>query len=408
MKRVPLEIAALACAVCAAGWLVSPAHAAHPMPRPAAAQGGSASSSAQTGEDPSKANDEYAREFRRGVELLTARKLDEGLAAMRRCAQLRPTDPRPVYNIACGHALKGEVDAGLEHLQRAVDLGIVFVEADGLNMLASADSDLAALRTDERFAALVEHCKAQIAKVEAYAATPLVYVPAALESAERVPLLVVVHDHGDTKEGAFAKGPWKQLADELGYALVIPSGRAPLHFGPEVAPEKGMTWFRRVEDYEKEHWKYDAAIEQAVAGVRKQRKLDPERVHIVGVGLGAMLAFNVALTSPGLYKGVVAHNGALNFRIVGPRLDNARKLGLRTQLLMPREPRGMFANTSVEDYERLVVQMQAALANTKLAGGLERCAAPNAEAPVDGAALRAALAALAARPSPAAPRTDGQ
>jgi hypothetical protein len=75
---------------------------------------------------------------------------------------------------------------------------------------------------------------------------------------------------------------------------------------------------------------------------------------------------------------------------------------------MPREPRGMFANTSVEDYERLVVQMQAALANTKLAGGLERCAAPNAEAPVDGAALRAALAALAARPSPAAPRTDGQ
>jgi len=391
--RVLLVMAALLGAVCAAGGFVPPAQAAK---------------QADAAPATNASNDEYTREFRRGVELLTARKLDEGLAAMRRCAQLRPNDPRPVYNLACGHALKGELDAGFEQLERAVELGIVFLEADGLNMLAAADADLDALRADARFAPLVERCKAQIAKVEAYAASPLVYVPAALESAERVPLLVVVHDHGDTKEGAFAKGPWKQLADELGYALVIPSGRAPLHFGPEVAPEKGMTWFRRIEDYEKAHWKYDAAIERAVAGLRKQRKLDPERVHIVGVGLGAMLAFNVALTSPGLYKGVVVHNGPLNFRIVGPRLDNARKLGLRTQILMPLEPRGMFASTDAQAYERLVVQMRRALANSKLAGALERCASPSAEFSIDDATLRAALAALAAPPAPAGPGADGR
>jgi len=387
---------------------VPPANAAPSALRVAAAQATPAAQAAPTRPSANTADDEYAREFRRGIELLTARKLDEGLAAMRRCAELRPTDPRPVYNLACGHALKGEVDAGFEQLQRALELGIVFLEPDGLNMLAAADPDLAALRGDERYAKLVERCKAQVAKVEAYAATPLVYVPPALAGAERVPLLVVVHDHGDTKEGAFTKGPWKQIAEELGYALVIPSGRAPLHFGPEVEPHKGMTWFRRVEDYEKEHWKFDAAIEQAVAGVRKQHKLDPERVHIVGVGVGAMLAFNVALTSPGLYKGVVTYNGPLNFRIMGARLENARKLGLRTQLLMPRERGGMFAGLSDEDYDRLVTQMRAAFASTKLAGALERCAAPSAAAPVDGAALRTALTTLAAQPTPSAPRKDGE
>jgi len=54
-----------------------------------------------------------------------------------------------LYNLACAEALLGETDAAIEHLGEALD-------ADpALEGLARDDSDFEALRSDERFAALL-------------------------------------------------------------------------------------------------------------------------------------------------------------------------------------------------------------------------------------------------------------
>jgi predicted esterase len=357
-----------------------------------------------------QAEDEYTREFRRGYDALTSGRYDEGIASMKRCLEMRPDDSTPAYNLACAYSLKKEPDPGFEWLGRAVDLGFVFTRTDNLAMLASTDKDLEHLRADARFAALLERCKAQHAAVDAYTAKPIVYVPAALEKAEFTPLLVVLHENGDTKEGAFANGPWKALADELGYALVIPSGKTPLHFAPEVDPSKGMAWFASAADYETNFWKYEKPVEDAVKALRKERKLDPQRVHIVGVGLGAVPAFNIAVSSPGLYKGFVTYNGWPNLRMAGGKLSSAQKLGLEGALLYPNKPLGDTAAMGDAEYASLLQRVETGFKGTALAGGVVRFEAPAAAATdpkfVDAAAVKAALAKLGAAKA-AAPAAGG-
>lgn len=74
----------------------------------------------------------------------------EGLAVDRRLVAARPEDSGAHYNLACSLALTGDVDGAFAALTRAVELGY-----DDAEFLAS-DPDLAALRADPRFTALLE------------------------------------------------------------------------------------------------------------------------------------------------------------------------------------------------------------------------------------------------------------
>jgi tetratricopeptide (TPR) repeat protein len=57
--------------------------------------------------------------------------------------------PELLYNVACSEALLGRTDAALDHLRRAVDL------LPEIRSYARADEDLAALRDEPAFTALV-------------------------------------------------------------------------------------------------------------------------------------------------------------------------------------------------------------------------------------------------------------
>jgi Flp pilus assembly protein TadD len=67
----------------------------------------------------------------------------------RELAERHPDDDTVHYNLACSLALVGNVDESLAVLERACELG--YDDADH----AEADEDLAALRDDERFHALL-------------------------------------------------------------------------------------------------------------------------------------------------------------------------------------------------------------------------------------------------------------
>ncbi len=353
---------------------------------------------------------EYDREFRRGYDALVAGKYEEGISSMKRCVEWRPRDSTPAYNLACAYSLTKDLDTAFEWLNKSIDLGFVFATSKGYSLLSADDTDLAALRADARFATALERCKAQMAAVDAYVAAPAVYVPKALESAEQVPLLVVLHDAGESKDKALANGPWKTLADDLGYALVVPSGRVPTHYQPSLDPAQGMTWYLDRTDYTRNVYRYEKPVSDAVSAFRKQRKLDPARVHVVGVGVGAAPAFNLAVSQPGLYKGVVLFNAAPEPELVGSKAANAAKLGLKATLIFPPAPTAGLAEMTPATYKLLVDNSERFVKSLPIQGALVRCPALEGEATVPVDAIRAALKSFD-EPAPApsgAPTEKGQ
>ncbi len=83
-----------------------------------------------------------------GLAALASGHVDEAIAAFRRAAESPVARASSFYNLACALAVKGDKDAAFEALGKAVDNGYRDVAA------MSADSDLAPLRDDARFAAL--------------------------------------------------------------------------------------------------------------------------------------------------------------------------------------------------------------------------------------------------------------
>jgi len=85
---------------------------------------------------------------RRALGLMDEKKVVEALALLKDAIGLQPTKEK-FYNIACCHALLGEVDLAFEALAEAVSRG--YTNAEHMQK----DSDLAILRGNERFHALL-------------------------------------------------------------------------------------------------------------------------------------------------------------------------------------------------------------------------------------------------------------
>lgn len=278
---------------------------------------------------------EYTREFQRGIDALTAGKNAEGIQIFEKLFADNPTDATSAYNTACGYSKENQVDKAFEWLNKAVDLGFGQQPTpnpyDNIALAEKEDPDLANMRSDPRFAVVIEKMKSMKKAVDAYVAEPAIYIPPALQDVAEKPLLIVLHDAGETKASVVA-GPWKAVADQLGLALLAPSGRFPT----QSSPSDGMRWIDNPQTYLTRNWTYEKPVETALTAFKKTYKYDRSKVFIAGEGEGATLALTMAIASPGLYKGVVAYNGQLVERLVAAKAPNAAKMGLRIVVLMPR------------------------------------------------------------------------
>ena len=309
-----------------------------------------------------------------------------------------------MYNVACGYSLKGEIEPGCDWFGKAVDAG--FGMRDGNVEHTEGDSDLDNLRQDPRFIAHFARMKERKEAAEAWAAEPEVYIPEELKPAEgeeprELPLLVVLHDQGSGKKEVVS-GVWKELADELGFVLIAPSGRFPT----AGAPEDGMAWFMSEADYAQQYWVYERPATEAVVAFRKQYKPDRQRVFIAGEGQGAQVAFNIAVRAPGLYKGLLTLNGSPIPQLVADRAPNAGKRGLKVEMRFERSVFADFAEMMGADAETVetesIKQFTAVLDQWTIAGSVSV---------FDGdrkAALRSAIEALAPpEPEPESEPVDG-
>ena len=100
---------------------------------------------------------EYPEVLRAQASNLTTKgRLQDGLAVDKKLVSLRPTDPTAHYNLACRYALLKQPDLALVTLRKAVELGY----RDFRYM--EEDHDLASVRKDPRFRALVREYRSKM------------------------------------------------------------------------------------------------------------------------------------------------------------------------------------------------------------------------------------------------------
>jgi TolB-like protein/Flp pilus assembly protein TadD len=93
-----------------------------------------------------------ARAFHLGAgSLIALGQFDRARRWMRRALELDPEDSIALYNVACNFATMNEVEESLDHLEKAIDKGMV--SADWMRN----DEDLISLRTSPRFKELLRH-----------------------------------------------------------------------------------------------------------------------------------------------------------------------------------------------------------------------------------------------------------
>lgn len=271
------------------------------------------------------------------VEALQAGKLDEGIAILMKALDAYPKDADFAYNLACAWTRKGDVEKGFEWLGKSVDWGwgkgsstLVGETTTKSHLeMTKADPDFANLRKDPRWEPLLDRiAKANPAK-PAGAPKAVSYIPEKVKAANPVPLLIVLHDEGSSNDKVVA-GRWKAIADELGYALLAPSGTVPV--GGD--PSKGMGWYAKLEDYPAQAATTEKTVTDAVAAFVREHPIDKSKTVIVGEGAGALVAMGVGLTGQGLCKGIVTVNGKFNPDLYATKAPAAGKAGVRVELLI--------------------------------------------------------------------------
>ena len=95
-----------------------------------------------------------------------------------------------------------------------------------------------------------------------------------------------------------------------------------------------MRWFAESDDYLLRSWHYEKPIVDAVLAFADEHPIDRERVLVAGEGYGALLASDLALAAPGLFRGALLENGPVHPAASPERVGIAAAVGLRMQILL--------------------------------------------------------------------------
>ena len=111
------------------------------------------------------------------------------------------------------------------------------------------------------------------------------YVPFSLDLTKPAPLVVFLHGYGSGPEAWQQSTHIGQVAEELGFVLVMPRAGAGLNFGQGAD---------------------DVIVDAAIAAAEQQVLVDRGRIGLAGFSAGAAYALVLAYTTPNVFNGVFA------------------------------------------------------------------------------------------------------
>ncbi len=120
----------------------------------------------------------------------------------------------------------------------------------------------------------------------------------------RPPLLVLLHGIGADEQDLLP------LAAELDPRLAVASLRAPYEAKPMGRAWYAIDWLTRPPTSDLAQAEESrAALVALLPGLVREHGTDPARTFLLGFSQGAILSLAVALTAPGLVRGIVLHSG---------------------------------------------------------------------------------------------------
>lgn len=139
---------------------------------------------------------------------------------------------------------------------------------------------------------------ARVRAIEAFGANPgnlglRLHVPPGLVTG--APLVVLLHGCGQDPTAFAAGAGWLDLADRLGFLLLLPEQRA------ENNRHRCFNWFRP-DDVRRERGEA-ASIREMIAAVAARHETDPERQFVAGLSAGGAMAVALLAAYPELFAG---------------------------------------------------------------------------------------------------------
>src|SRR5262249_21804427 len=113
----------------------------------------------------------------------------------------------------------------------------------------------------------------------------LVQVPSEYRHSRSYPVLIVLQNAGESPRAALKR--WGEPAGEQGYIVAAPEWQSGVNAGYGYR--------------EREH----AVVLATIRDLRRKYNLDSDRVFLFGLGQGAVMAFDVGLSHPDEFAGVI-------------------------------------------------------------------------------------------------------
>lgn len=266
--------------------------------------------------------EDFEEAFQLGITSLQTRRPQEAIQAFEACLAITPDHPVCLYNLACAHAIAGDVEAALESLERARTQR--FGSLQGNMRTLGEDPDLGILRGEPEFEELIaDMAEARTTALER-SESPRTFFPAA-RGDESPPSLIVVlsGDHVEGSQDRFEH--WLAVAQSSGAALVYLEG---------ILAGDESSWIAEVDNFLENPWYVEEAPSRALRAITLTREFEPGRAILVGEGSGAPVALDLALRAPGFFGAAFLIDGIALPATDGNALALARACGTRVRLLI--------------------------------------------------------------------------